>query len=89
MVNASSAGIEITIGQAEAKFFTVVQLLQVFFCDKTALLSGNGMGKKCSLRCAVMRESVGADCRRRHCAGWRKVFVRFQPVVRLKRQNRL
>ena len=37
---------EITIGQAEAKLFTVAQLLQVFFCDKAALLSGNGIGEE-------------------------------------------
>ena len=37
---------EIAIGQAEAKLFTVAQLLQVFFCDKTALLSGNGIGEE-------------------------------------------
>ena len=37
---------EITVRQAEAEFFTVAQLLQVFFCDKTALLSGDGIGEE-------------------------------------------
>lgn len=80
---------EITIGQAEAEFFTVAQLLQVFFCDKTALLSGDGIGKE--MQFALCR-NARIELAQATCGGIARIgegFVRFQPVVGLKRQNQL
>ena len=60
---------EITVRQAEAKLFTVAQLLQVFFRDKTALLSGDGIGEEmqfalcCNARIELAQATGGGIAR--------------------------